>query len=77
MKKLIFLLRSEITDIDILNNICDDTTAILLDDDICWIEISDSGFFVPDGWSGTKTNDIVEAKTALIKFKIDNEIPIF
>jgi hypothetical protein len=77
MKALIFLLRSEITDIDILNNICDDTTAILLDEDNCWIEISNSGFFVPDGWSGTRTNDIVEAKTALIKFKIDNEISIF
>ena len=74
MKALIFLLRSEITDIDILNNICDDTTAILLDEDNCWIEISNSGFFVPDGWNGTTTTDIAIAKKALIKFKIDNEI---
>jgi hypothetical protein len=77
MKDLKLVLRDDITDIDILNNICEDTTAILVDEDNCWIEISDKGFFVPDGWSGTRTNDIVEAKTALIKFKIDNEISIF
>lgn len=74
MKNLNFLLRSEITDIDVIDNICDDTKAVLIDEDNCWIEISDNGFFVPDGWVGTKTKDIVEARAALIKFKIDNEI---
>ena len=74
MKDLKLVLREEISDTDILNNICKDTTAILLDDDNCWIEISDEGFFVPDGWNGTTTTDIAIAKKALIKFKIDNEI---
>ena len=74
MKNLNFLLRSEINDFDVIDNICDDTKAVLIDEDNCWIEISDNGFFVPDGWIGTKTKDIVEARAALIKFKIDNEI---
>ena len=74
MKKLNFLLRSEIQDIDLLDNICENTKAILVDEDNCWIEISDNGFFVPDGWAGTDTKNIVEAQNALIKFKIDNEI---
>jgi hypothetical protein len=58
----------------VLNNISDNTDAVLIDEDNCWIEISENGFFVPDGWSGTKTNNIIEARNALIKFKIDNEI---
>ena len=74
MKTLNFLLRSDITDIDVLNNISDNTDAVLIDEDNCWIEISENGFFVPDGWIGTKTNNIIEARNALIKFKIDNEI---
>ena len=74
MKKLNFLLRSEIQDIDLLDNICENTKAILVDEDNCWIEISDNGFFVPDGWAGTDTKNVVEAQNALIKFKIDNEI---
>lgn len=74
MKNLKLLLRSEISDTDILNNICEHTNAILLDEDNCWIEISDKGFFVPDGWSGTTTTNIIEAKNALVKFKIENEI---
>jgi hypothetical protein len=74
MKTLNFLLRSDITDIDVLNNISDNTDAVLIDEDSCWIEISENGFFVPDGWSGTETKNIVEAQNALIKFKIDNEI---
>jgi hypothetical protein len=77
MKKLTFLLRSEITDADVLDNICDDTTAIYIDEDNCWIESSSDGFFIPNGWGGFRTDDIIEAKTALIKFKIDNNIPIF
>jgi hypothetical protein len=77
MKKLNFLLRSEITDTDVLENISDDTTAIFIDEDNCWIEESDNGFFVPNGWGGTETNDIDEAKTALIKFKINNGISLF
>ncbi len=59
MKDLKLVLRDDITDIDILNNICEDTTAILVDEDNCWIEISDKGFFVPDGWMGVTTKDIV------------------
>ena len=74
MKALTLLLRSEISDVDILNNICKETTAILVDEDTCWIEISDKGFFVPDGWNGTTTIDIAIAKQRLIQFKIDNEI---
>jgi hypothetical protein len=74
MKTLNFLLRSDITDIDVLNNISDNTDAVLIDEDSCWIEISENGFFVPDGLSGTETKNIVEAQNALIKFKIDNEI---
>jgi hypothetical protein len=74
MKDLKLVLRDDITDIDILNNICEDTTAILVDEDNCWIEISDKGFFVPDGWMGVTTKDIVLAKKVLVQFKIDNEI---
>jgi hypothetical protein len=79
VKPLNYLLRSEITDTDVLENISDDTTAIFIDEDNCWIEVlnnNDNYFFVPDGWEGTVTNNIDVAKTALIKFKIDNQIPI-
>ncbi len=80
LKPLYYLLRSEITDTDVLENISDNTTAIYIDEDNCWIEVLNNNafaFFVPDGWSGTETNDIDEAKTELIKFKIDNEISLF
>lgn len=78
LKPLTYLLRSEITDTDVLNNISDNTSAIYIDEDSCWIEeLYDNTFFVPDGWNGTTTTDIVIAKTALIKFKIDNEISLF
>ena len=80
LKSLTYLLRDEITDTDVLENISDDTTAIYIDEDNCWIEVlnnNDNTFFVPDGWVGTETNDIDEAKTALIKFKIDNGISLF
>jgi hypothetical protein len=78
LKKLNYLLRSEITDTDVLNNISDNTSAIYIDEDNCWIEeLYDNSFFVPDGWSGTQTNNFDKAKTALIKFKIDNEISLF
>jgi hypothetical protein len=78
IQSLNYLLRSEITDTDVLNNISDDTTAIYIDEDSCWIEVlNDNNFFVPDGWSGTVTNNIDVAKTALIKFKLDNEISLF
>jgi hypothetical protein len=74
MKDVKFLLRSEIQDKDLLDNICKDTKAILIDEDNCWIEISDNGFFVPCGLNGVRTKDILKARAALIKFKIDNEI---
>jgi hypothetical protein len=80
LKPFNYLLRSEITDTDVLENISDDTTAIFIDEDNCWIEVlnnNDLTFFVPDGWGGTETNNIDEAKTALIKFKIDNGISLF
>jgi len=78
VKALNYLLRSEITDTDVLNNISNNTTAIYIDEDSCWIEVlNDNNFFVPDGWSGTITKNIDEAKTALIKFKIDNKISLF
>ena len=78
IKPLTYLLRTEITDTDVLNNISDKTSAIYIDEDSCWIEeLYDNTFFVPDGWSGTVTNNFDKAKTALIKFKIDNEISLF
>ena len=78
LKPFNYLLRSEITDTDVLENISDDATAIFIDEDNCWIEVlNNNTFFVPDGWGGTETNDIDEAKTALIKFKIDNGISLF
>jgi hypothetical protein len=78
LKLLNYLLRSEITDTDVLENISDDATAIFIDEDNCWIEVlKNHNFFVPDGWVGTETNNIDEAKTALIKFKIDNGISLF
>jgi hypothetical protein len=78
LKPLNYLLRSEITDTDVLENISDDATAIFIDEDNCWIEVlNNNNFFVPDGWVGTETNNIDEAKTALIKFKIDNGISLF
>ncbi len=78
LKKLNYLLRTEITDSDVLNNISDNTTAIYIDEDNCWIEeLSNNSFFIPDGWSGTVTNNFDEAKTELIKFKISNKISLF
>lgn len=78
LKSLTYLLRDEITDTDVLNNISDNTTAIYIDEDNCWIEVlNNNNFFVSNGWDGTETNNIDVAKTALIKFKIDNEISIF
>ena len=78
LKPLNYLLRSEITDTDVLDNISDNTTAIYIDEDNCWIEVlNNNTFFVSDGWSGTETNDIDVAKTELIKFKIDNGISLF
>lgn len=78
LKKLNYLLRSEITDTNVLNNISDKTIAIYIDEDNCWIEeLNDNHFFVNDGWSGTITNNFDKAKTALIKFKIDNGISLF
>ena len=53
------ILYNKINNFKELNNICEDTTAILVDEDNCWIEISDKGFFVPDGWMGVTTKDIV------------------
>jgi hypothetical protein len=78
LKPFNYLLRSEITDTDVLGNISDETTAIFIDEDNCWIEVlKNNNFFVPNGWDGTETNNIDEAKTALIKFKIDNRISLF
>ena len=74
MKSLKFLLKSDIEDIDVLNNISDNTDAILIDEDNCWIEINNDGFFVPDGHIGNSTKNIVDATIYLQKFKIDNEI---
>lgn len=71
--KLELILKSEITDSDILENISDECEAILLNDEIWWIEVCNGYFYVPDGWQGTKTTHINEAINALIKFKIDNQ----
>lgn len=67
----------EINNRDISENISESTLAILLhrkDEAFYWIEISAEGkqFFVPDGHTGTKTNNIIEAIAALKKFIIDN-----
>ena len=81
MNELNLILRSEINpnDTDILENISITCEAILFEEETnCWIEIMNKDsinvFFVPNGWEGTKTNSIIEAYTALIKYKIDNNI---
>jgi len=74
MKNLTLILRSNITDSDVFDSISKDAKALLIDEDNCWIEVSDNGFFVSDGLIGTRTKCIIEATTALIKFKIDNKI---
>ena len=69
MEDFVFISRNDIADADILNNISDKTTAIMIDNDNCWIEINAEGFFVPDGWSGTQTKNLNEAIEELKKFK--------
>lgn len=74
-----FLLASEITDIDIRENISPDCIGIFLYGENNWIELLpvndwDKGiFFVPDGWASTHTNDFHEAEAAMFKFIEDNK----
>lgn len=72
MNKLKFLLRSEIKDIDVIQNIYENTKALLIDDNNFWIEISDNGFYVPDGHTGLLTKDINEAINKLSKVIFEN-----
>lgn len=72
MNKLKFLLRSEIKDIDVIQNISENTKALLIDDNNFWIEISDNGFYVPDGHIGFLTRDIDEAVNKLNEFISEN-----
>lgn len=72
---LILKLRSEITDVDVLENICENNVAVLIDDEnIWWIEILDTGeFFVNNGWQGLTTSHIEEAVKFLNKFIEENK----
>ena len=71
--KLEFIKREEISDIDIINNISEKTVAILLHDEIYWIEVyADGSFGVNNGWSYDYTTNILEAIELLNKFINDN-----
>lgn len=57
-----FLKRKEISNQDIILNLNPNTVAIILTDDLYYIEILENGeFYVSDGWEGKKTNNILEA----------------
>ena len=72
MVELKLVLKKDITDIDIQDNIQDNTTAILTDG-FWWIEIlNDNSYFIPNGWTGIKTNSIEGAIGALNGVIIDN-----
>ena len=72
MKKLNLVLRSDITDRDVLENISYECQAVLINDDNFWIEVLPKGFLMNDGWNRVKTNSIVEAVAMLEKFISEN-----
>ena len=76
--KFIYFDLTDIESTDILNNVSPECKAILLDDQegIYWIELTDNGFFVPDGNlgnSGFRTNRFTLAVNYLTSFIIDNQ----
>lgn len=49
-------------DFDVSNNLREDTVAILLIDDIWYVEFLESGdIFINDGWEGQYAKNVVEA----------------
>jgi hypothetical protein len=74
-----FILATQITNIDILDNLSKECIAILLYKENWWIEIwkpnfynSYKQYYIDNGWIGVKTNDILEAISYLKEFYINN-----
>jgi hypothetical protein len=68
------ILRNEIYNLDTLDNISADCIGIIQDiewwnEGPYWIEILENGYFVPDGWEGFKTNNLIEAINFLNSIK--------
>ena len=74
MKNLKLVRVSDIKNYDIIDNISEETLAILIDEDDCWIEVRENGYFVSDWFDGNFTTNILEAVECLQKFKQDNSI---
>ncbi len=62
-------LKSEIYNLDTLDNLSVNCIAILQDGEY-WIEIlEDNTYFVPDGWEGFRTNNLIDAISNLNSIK--------
>jgi hypothetical protein len=72
MKDLKLVLVSNITSCDILDNISKECEAILINEDMFWIEVLEDGFGVNDGWNLNKTKDIKKAVEMLENFIQEN-----
>lgn len=72
MKDLKLVLVSSITSCDILDNISKECEAILINEDMFWIEVLEDGFGVNDGWNLNKTKDIKKAVEMLENFIQEN-----
>lgn len=68
MKNLNLVLRTDITDQDVLGNISEECQAVLINEDNFWIEVLPKGFGVNDGWNLKETDSIVEAVEILKNF---------
>jgi hypothetical protein len=66
-----FYLKKDIPIWDIAENVKEGSTAILLDE-LWWIELTEEGFYVPDGWSGLTTPNFNEALTYLERIIKEN-----
>lgn len=74
MEKLTLLLVTDIENTDILENIENDTIAVLVDEDDCYIEIKPTGYYVSDGLTGNSSTNLLVAIACLKNFKKDNGI---
>lgn len=76
LNKMKLILKSEITNTDILENINANTEAILLlqkNNTDWWIDVlKDGSFEVQDGWTSFQTNNIFEAINYLNEFIVKN-----
>jgi hypothetical protein len=75
--KFTYLEKTEITNIDILDNLDKNTIGIFLTEIYSadyWIEHKSNGYFqVSDGWHITKTMNFKKAQNVLEKFILENK----